>query len=90
MRCLLDGEVTVEDRSVTGYSNLRSTNVFRRSQSCCSAVSSFNFNNNSFTQNMRQLEDIVVGRRTQAGSFLSAQVVLNSAGENLAWILYLY
>ena len=60
--CLLDGEVTDGGRSVTGYSKLRSTNVFRRSQSSCSAsVSSFKFNNNSFMQNMRQSGATIVG-----------------------------
>lgn len=60
--CLLDGEVTDGGRSVTGYSKLRSTNVFRRSQSSCSAsASSFKFNNNSFMQNMRQSGATIVG-----------------------------
>lgn len=60
--CLLDGEVTDGGRSVTGYSKLRSTNVFRRSQSSCSASAfSFKFNNNSFMQSMRQSGATIVG-----------------------------
>lgn len=47
-QCLLDAKVTDGRKSVTGYSNLHSTNVLRRSQ--------LRFNKNSFMPNMRQSE----------------------------------